>query len=282
MIEKEEKLMIRTDMHTHTFFSQDGREDLRNMLEKAVSLGLRYYGTSEHFDYDYWKRGLLIGGKQVRQIDADAYFARARRLQREYADKIRYLAGCEFAYENSSAAQELYLKTADKFKPDYIINSVHVCLGNDCYFPEFFAGKSKEYAYNAYLYRVLESLDAPYPYDVVGHIGYCSRNAVYKDAKLRYAEYADVLDKILIKIIEKNKILEVNTSSKTAGSDFLPDTDILERYFSLGGRKVLFGSDAHDAFRIADKREQVSAALSKIGFTRLTVPVRGEFIQEEL
>ena len=274
--------MIRTDMHTHTFFSQDGREDLRNMLEKAVSLGLRYYGTSEHFDYDYWKRGLLIGGKQVRQIDADAYFARARRLQREYAGKIRYLVGCEFAYENSSAAQELYLKTADKFKPDYIINSVHVCLGNDCYFPEFFAGKSKEYAYNAYLYRVLESLNAPYPYDVVGHIGYCSRNAVYKDAKLRYAEYADVLDKILIKIIEKNKILEVNTSSKTAGSDFLPDTDILERYFSLGGRKVLFGSDAHDAFRIADKREQVSAALSKIGFTRLTVPVRGEFIQEEL
>lgn len=275
-------VMIRCDLHTHTFFSADGRQDMRAMIEKAVSLGLRYYGTSEHFDYDYIAKNVLIRGEAVRQIDAAAYFTRARRLQKEYAAKISYLAGCEFAYDDSTAMQDKYAGIAETYKPDFVINSVHTCLGKDCYFPDFFEGKSKAYAYNAYLYRVLESLDAPYPYDVVAHIGYCSRNATYADPKLRYEDFADILDAILGKIILSDKILEVNTSAKTAGSPFLPDTDILRRYYELGGRKVLFSSDAHDGTRIGDKREIVSAALKDIGFTHITLPVCGIYTKEEL
>ena len=274
--------MIRTDLHTHTFFSADGRQDMRVMLEKAISLGFKYYGTSEHFDYDYVAKHVKIGGKEVRQIDADAYFSRGRALQNEYKGKKCYLVGAEFAYDDSSRAQEKYCEAAEKYSPDFIINSVHTCLGRDCYFPEFFAGKSKEFAYNAYLFRILESLDAPYPYDIVAHIGYCSRNAKYPDPKLRYRDFSDVLDAILKKIIAKNKILEVNTSAKTAGSPFIPDTDILQRYFGLGGRKVLFSSDAHDETRIGEKREIVSEALKKIGFTHVTLPIRGKYIAEEI
>ena len=148
----------------------------------------------------------------------------------------------------------------------------------DRLFPHYCDGRSKAFAYNAYLYRVLESLDAQYPYDIVAHIGYCSRNATYPDPKLRYADFSDVLDEILRRIIRRGKILEVNTSSKTAGSDFLPDTDILYRYFELGGRAVSFGSDAHDTWRVGEKRELVCAALKKIGFTHLTLPRRGEHI----
>ncbi len=274
--------MIRCDLHTHTFFSDDGRQDMRVMIEKAISLGLACYGTSEHFDYDYLARKLPIQGREMRQIDADAYFSRARRLQREYAGKIKFLAGCEFAYDNKPLAQDKYAEAAEKYAPDYIINSVHTCLGKDCYFPEFFAGKSKTYAYTAYLYRVLESLEAPYPYDIVAHIGYCSRNAPYADPKLRYEDFADILDAVLREIVRRDKILEVNTSAKTAGSPFLPDTDILQRYHDLGGRKVIFSSDAHDDARIGDKRELVSAALRKIGFTRLTLPARAGETGEEL
>ena len=159
---------------------------------------------------------------------------------------------------------------------------MHTCLGKDCYFADFFAGKSKQYAYNAYLYRVLESLDAPYRYDIVAHVGYCSRNATYPDPKLRYEDYADVLDEILKRIIARGKILEVNSSAKTAGSPFIPDTDILERYFELGGRMVSFASDAHDTTRIADRRDIVVAALKKIGFTHLTIPDKGRYLQLEI
>ena len=64
--------------------------------------------------------------------------------------------------------------------------AVHACDGNDCYFADYFRGKDKAYAYRSYLEAVRKSLDAPYGYDIVGHIGYVSRNAPYPDKTLRY------------------------------------------------------------------------------------------------
>ena len=42
-----------TDMHTHSTFSHDGRDDLKTMLNCAVQKGIAFYGVSEHFDFDY-------------------------------------------------------------------------------------------------------------------------------------------------------------------------------------------------------------------------------------
>lgn len=274
--------MITADIHTHTTYSSDGRSDLRDMAEAAVQAGLKIYGVSEHFDYEYERMHLTIDGKEPRQIDADAYFSHIRILQREYRDRMLLLAGAEFGFDHNARTQERYRRVCEDYKPDFIINSVHVCQRHDCYFADYFAGKSKSYAYSAYLYRILESLDASYPYDIVAHLGYCARNATYPDPKLRYEEFSDVLDEILKKITAKGKILEVNTSCKTAGSPFLPDTDILTRYFQLGGRNISFASDAHHVSRIGEKRDLVCSVLKKIGFTELTIPYRGKFIRHPL
>lgn len=274
--------MITADIHTHSTFSDDGRSDIRDMTEAAIREGLQTYGVSEHFNYDYERLQLKIKGQTPRPIDEKAYFTCIRALQREYKGRIALLAGAEFGFDHDTRTQERYLCTAEKYKPDFIINSIHTCLGRDCYFADFFEGKSKEYAYNAYLYRVLESLYAAYPYDIVAHLGYCARNATYPDPKLRYEEFPDILDEILRQIVAKDKILEINTSAKTAGSPFLPDTDILERYYQLGGRKVSFGSDAHDVSRVGEKRGLVCEALKKTGFTHLTVPCKGKHILQTL
>lgn len=274
--------MILTDIHTHTKFSADGRSTIDEMIGKALELGLSWYGIAEHFNYDYDRLHLVIDGQAVPPIDERAYFTRARELQRELQGKIRLLVGAEFGYDNANSTLQRYIETEQEYSPDFVVNSVHTCLGMDCYFPHYCSGKSKEYAYNAYLYRVLESLDAPYRYDIVAHIGYCSRNATYPDAKLRYEDFSDVLDEILKRIIARGKILEVNSSAKTAGSPFIPDTDILERYFQLGGRMVSFASDAHDTSRVADRRDVVVAALKKIGFTYLTVPDKGNYLHIEI
>ena len=274
--------MIRTDIHTHTKFSADGRNSIEEMIAAAMQKGLAWYGISEHFNYDYDRLHLTIDGQKVPPIDERAYFTRARELQKQLRGKLHLLVGAEFGYDNANSTLQRYIETEQEYSPDFVVNSVHTCLGMDCYFPHYCVGKSKEYAYNAYLYRVLESLDAPYRYDIVAHIGYCSRNATYPDPKLRYEDYADVLDEILKRIIARGKILEVNSSAKTAGSPFIPDTDILERYFELGGRMVSFASDAHDTTRIADRRDIVVAALKKIGFTHLTIPDKGRYLQLEI
>ena len=274
--------MIRTDIHTHTKFSADGRNSIEEMIAAAMQKGLAWYGISEHFNYDYDRLHLTIDGQEVPPIDERAYFTRARELQKQLRGKLHLLVGAEFGYDNANSTLQRYIETEQKYSPDFVVNSVHTCLGMDCYFPHYCVGKSKEYAYNAYLYRVLESLDAPYRYDIVAHVGYCSRNATYPDPKLRYEDYADVLDEILKRIIARGKILEVNSSAKTAGSPFIPDTDILERYFELGGRMVSFASDAHDTTRIANRRDIVVAALKKVGFTHLTIPDKGRYLQLEI
>ena len=274
--------MIRTDIHTHTKFSADGRNSIEEMIAAAMQKGLAWYGISEHFNYDYDRLHLTIDGQEVPPIDERAYFTRARELQKQLRGKLHLLVGAEFGYDNANSTLQRYIETEQEYSPDFVVNSVHTCLGMDCYFPHYCVGKSKEYAYNAYLYRVLESLDAPYRYDIVAHVGYCSRNATYPDPKLRYEDYADVLDEILKRIIARGKILEVNSSTKTAGSPFIPDTDILERYFELGGRMVSFASDAHDTTRIADRRDIVVAALKKVGFTHLTIPDKGRYLQLEI
>ena len=266
-----------TDIHTHSTFSADGESPLSQMLDRAAGLGMTFYGVSEHFDYDYLADGVLAQGKPVPMIDAAAYFSEARRLQKAYAGRMRVLVGGEFGFSRNPAAQAMYRETIGRFSPDFVVNSVHTVNGADVWFPESFVGKTRDSAYRSYLETVLESLSAPYPYDIVAHLGYVSRNAPYPDKILHFSDYTDLLDEILSGIIARGKILEVNSSARGAG-DFLPERDILERYFWLGGRKVSFASDAHRADAIGRGRETVVRALNEIGFPGITVPDCGTHV----
>lgn len=271
--------MILTDIHTHSTYSADGRSSLKDMVRAAQSRGLKYFGVSEHFDFDYNALGLLIDGKPA-YTDADGYFSQGRALQKTLTD-MRLLLGCEFGFSDDKYVTSQYAEIIDKFTPDFVVNSVHTCDGYDCWFKEYFVGKDKITAYRRYLERVKASLSAPYKYDIVAHIGYVSRNAPYASPKIDYADFSDLYDDIFKEIIARGKILEVNTSSRTAGSEFLPDVDALARYFELGGRKVSFASDAHSTDRICDKRELVVAELKKIGFSAVTVPTPQGYIEAE-
>ena len=268
--------MILTDLHTHSKFSTDGRAPLADMVDRARSLGLKYYGVSEHFDLDDYSIGLYG------TIDEKAYFSCARKLQRYNNNDFTFLAGGEFNYVSDERVWDKFAAIVEQYQPDYIVNSVHIVDGEECFRREYFAGKTKHFAYSRYLEQVLASLNALYRYDIVGHLGYVCRNAPYADRSIRYVDYASLYDQILKKIIQNDVILEVNSSSRGASSDFLPDTDVLRRYFELGGRKISFGSDAHNTDRIADKRDVVSAALREIGFTHITVPCNGKHTKVEL
>lgn len=274
--------MILTDVHTHSTFSTDGKSTLAEMVAAARDAGARYYGVSEHFDFDYVVLGLKIHGAVLPYTDADDYFAAIRAMQRKNDERFTLLAGGEYGFCPLPQCAEEYARLNETYSPDFVVNSVHTVDGHDCYFPDYFEGKEKPYAYSRYLEQVRKSLEVPYSYDIVAHLGYVSRNAPYEDKKLRYEEFPELIDDILRAVIAKDKILEVNSSSRGAGSDFLPDTDILERYFQLGGRSLSFASDAHHVSRVCAGREGVAAALKQIGFTHITVPCRGERIKVEI
>ncbi|MBE7068310.1 MAG: histidinol-phosphatase HisJ family protein [Clostridiales bacterium] len=270
-----------TDVHTHSTFSHDGVDELKDMLATAQRKGVAFYGVSEHFDHFLSKKENEWG---IPVIDVEGYFHSARHLQEDYEGVMNVLIGVEFSYIEDAEATENYCAIVKKYRPDFIVNSVHG-LGEKLYYyktPFYQDGKlrNREDAYKAYLSCILKSLDAPYPYDIVGHLGYATRYAPYEDKVLRYEEFPQEFDAIFNGIIQKGKILEVN--SATQEGLCVPDLKMLERYFALGGRKISFASDAHQTQRICDKRAEIVEKLKEIGFTHITVPCKGEYIDLEL
>ncbi|MGN1234935.1 MAG: histidinol-phosphatase HisJ family protein [Christensenellaceae bacterium] len=268
-----------TDVHTHSKFSCDGVDTLEDMVLAAEALGVDYYGVAEHFDYDYLVDGVTLPDQETLiYIDTDAYFTAARTLQK--SAKLRLLVGAEFGFTDREELFPMYEEVLSRYQPDFVVNSVHTTGKYDYYDRRSFAGKSVPEVFRAYLARVRKSLDAPYRYDIVAHLGYPSR--FVEGYPLSYEAYRSEIDDILSAIIRKGKILEVNSSSKRLKTPFLPERSILEAYYRLGGRKISFASDAHGKERIAQKRELVVSVLKEIGFSHLTVPCQGEEILIEL
>lgn len=246
------------DTHTHSDFSHDGVPSLETLVNEAVSRGLKYLAVTDHCDKDCIA---LPGFDWVRQIDLSSRKAAMSELKQKYADKIYLADSLEYGY--APQADALYLEVQDSYPTDYVINSVHIVEGVDVYFREYFEQRSKQRAYTAYLEAVRASVDAPYRYDAIGHLGYIARCSIYQDKHLYYSDFSDLIDDILKAVIQKGKALEINTSSKGTKCDLFHDTTILKRYSELGGELITLGSDAHSPERLcADFREASQAALS--------------------
>lgn len=270
-------MKILTDVHTHTTFSTDGIDDIQTMLVQAKTIGLTYWGISEHFDYDYKVNGITYEGAPIGYTDSQSYFTSARLLQSQ-TNLPHILVGGEFGYTDNPTVFPLYENIIKIYDPDFIVNSVHTQGMSDYYDLAAFEGLDKKTSYCRYLGLIRKSLDAPYRYDIVGHIGYICRRAPYTDRIMHYNEFSEQLDDILATIIKKGKILEVNSSAKGLDTPFLPFPEIVSRYYQLGGREISFASDAHNAARLAEGRDTAMHILQDIGFTHLTVPCHGKKI----
>lgn len=269
-----------TDVHTHSAFSHDGISSADEMMRTAKENGLKYFGLLEHMDYS---DGRILAWTDPQYFQAEREMAKVITADSD----MEILIGAEFSQvqsedffnDPSPVKNEPYFNAAratiEKYRPDFVVNSVHS--------RPFIENNSKPKAYERYLREVLLSLDAPFEYDIIAHLGYCERYASYEDKKFYYAEFKDLFDEIFKKIIEKGKILEVNgKSSENADCAFCPNEEILTAYFKAGGRKVSYASDAHDTSSIMQNRDKVVKTLKKIGFEYLTVPVRGTHIKVEI
>ena len=275
-----------TDIHTHSYYSFDSETPLAEMLESAYQKGVVFYGVAEHFDCDQY---FLPQWQSKRKINPEKYFHEARHLQEDYEGAMHVLIGAEFGYSDAENTKQAYQTIVEKYRPDFVVNSLHTLNGVNEYSDGSSFYKVDEdgqkilrdrlEVFREYFAFIRRSLDVPYHYDIVAHIGYATRYSPYAEKGLPLKELSSELDDILTTIIQKGKILEVNSSINEL---CMPSTAVLKRYFDLGGRQISFASDAHDPSRIMKKREEVVAELKKIGFTYLTVPYKGEYIQVEI
>ncbi len=271
-----------TDMHSHTYpASHDGKNTIREMCEAAQKKGVAFFGISNHFDYDYDSEKMsAVERMTTLNGEEGEYFHDGRHVQEDYEGVMNVAIGAEFGYSDDKKVWGRYALTQEKYRPDFVINSVHSGAGID--FARYCFTETEEEIYGLYLGLIRRSLDVPYPYDIVGHIEYIVRYVPFKNRAIGLEKYGKEIDDILLTIIQKDKILEVNSATKTLPRISLPSEEILRRYYVLGGRKISYGSDAHAIERLGDKREEIMAMLKEIGFTYLTVPFKGEHIKVEI
>ncbi|MGN1060640.1 MAG: histidinol-phosphatase HisJ family protein [Candidatus Coproplasma sp.] len=251
------------DVHIHTKFSFDSKEEPENYLNKAIGLNVKTIGFSEHYDYDAY----LDGAKDVNLADLDSYINNIGKLKKDYP-KLEILQGIEFGYRKEALPK--YKELLQHYPIDYVINSLHTLPNRgDCYHDDFFEGKPLKDSYFEYFKGVLESVYADYDYQIIGHIGYVCRYRKGDGSKINYADFADILDEILRAVIAKDKCLEINTSCGIGGCTFLPDKDVIARFINLGGKLISFGSDAHVAENYFKNAQTLKDYLKEVGVKEL-------------
>lgn len=252
-----------TDYHVHTYFSGDSSARLEDILRQTEALGLKEICITDHIDYDYADPGFA-------NIDFDEYFDLLSRAAAELEPAARLLIGVEVGFQDHLPERLTALVRAYPF--DFVICSTHMAEGLDFYTGDFFAGKTRQQAYDAYFQAVLAAVRNFKDFDIYGHLDAIARYGVYEDNTLRYRDHAEIIDTILRELIANGKGIELNTSGLRYGlSEFHPQADIIRRYHQLGGEFITVGSDAHRAQDIGSHFAAAYALLRDTGFKRVTV-----------
>lgn len=268
------------DCHTHSKYSPDSKTLPEEHVKAAISKGVTHVCITEHMDFPTVMKAVLPNEKLFTYDITPSYPEDYALLKEKYGDKISISVGVEAGWTKEDEPR--LKEEIDKYGFEYVVNSIHLVDGIDIYWPRYYENRTKKETYSDYLRAVLASLDAPFRYDCVGHLGYISRYSVYKDDReLRFEEFPEQIDMILKKIIENDTFLEINTRDVQNGL-FIPDPSILKRYFSLGGELLTIGSDAHRPGAIASGYEAARDLALSIGFKYFTYKRNGRIEGEKL
>ncbi len=252
-----------SDCHNHSNISLDGHSPVRDMLDRAVELGLHYYALTDHCECNTYYEEDYHG--VVRKA-----WNEMTSLKDEYDGKVHFLRGIELgqATQNLEAAEDA-LSDRDY---DVVLGSLHNL--RDC--KDFYYWDKPSYcvpeALDRYFTELHEMIDWG-KFDTLTHISYPLRYIVGEcGIPVDFTKYYDRVESVYKKLIEKGIALEINTSglSQKIG-ETLPNTELLKMYRQMGGEMVTVGSDAHSAERLAQGMETGFDILTEAGFKYFTV-----------
>ncbi len=252
--------------HSHTCFPHDGIGSIEELCRSAISKNLLGFAVTDHCDCEY--------ANNKSMSDNLAYsFKVAKKYQSLYKDKLIISCGIEIgeAIFNPGFAN----KTIASQPWDVVLGSVHAVRTENLDMP-FSLIDFSDFSYDItnkyieqYFVDMSEMIDTQ-DFDILSHLTVVLRYIFYKYNKpVDISKFFHQINDILIRIINKNKCLEVNTSGLNAGY-LMPDIDILKLYKSLGGKNITVGSDSHTPEAIADGLENGINILKNLGFDSLT------------
>ena len=259
--------MYKADSHIHSNFSGDSMEKLENIIERAIETGMDEITITDHLDLEF------PGEVNIFELDFKTYVETLKKLKNLYKNNIKIKIGIELGLQPQ--LKNKYNEIFNCEDVDFIIGSFHCVRGMDVADRKFFEKYSKDEAHRIYFEEILNTIDLFPEISVCGHLDFINRygRSVYDDyKKINFEMHRELIDKILIKLIEKNIGIEINTSALRYGlRDFHPCRKILKRYKELGGKIITMGSDAHRALDIMRDFDKARDVLKEIGFENFCV-----------
>lgn len=252
-----------SDCHCHSKYSFDGSESLKDMLDRAVGLGLRYFAVTDHCEcHKYFEENI--------KRDMSAARDEMSLLQEEYSDRICFLKGIELGQpvQDKEAAKDVLSGR----KYDMVLGSLHNLRGlEDFYFWDK-VGLEPYKALDRYFDELMETVEWG-KFDTLTHITYPLRYIVGDHGiNIDFSKFYNRVEAIYKKIIDKGIALEVNTSGlRQKIGVTLPDAPLLKLYRDMGGEMVTIGSDAHVCGDIAAGIQNGFDMLQSAGFRYFTV-----------
>lgn len=247
------------DFHVHTGLSYDSNADINEVILSAAKKNMEYLAITDHHDFS-----IEFGAFEQDPIQ---YYNTINAYRNRYKKDITVAVGIELGIE-ACHSEKLY-DFVSKCDFDFVIGSIHGVNGLDPYYDNYWEGKTTAEGMNKYFNALLDSLEKFDNFDVVGHIDYAIRYARKPEEKnYSYDEYGEILDKILKKIIQMGKGIEINTGGLRKGlTTSNPSESIIKRYYELGGRIITVGSDAHTPTDIGADFDIAKEILMRCGFT---------------
>ena len=216
------------DMHVHTEFSCDSEARIEDYIIEGNKKKISIICFTDHVDLNPNDYG-------YNYYSADKYWSKFGEIKSKNDTAVELLAGIEFGephlYENQ-------LKELTKYPYDFVIGSIH-WIGD--MFPcqkvrEQYCAKE---FYKLYWQEVLKTVKTG-GFDALGHIDFPKRyyGEIYYEAP--------VMKEIFCSLLDKDLVMEINTSSLRKGhAQTMPGIELLEMYKENGGKYVTIGSDAH-------------------------------------
>ncbi|MGL4382769.1 MAG: histidinol-phosphatase HisJ family protein [Bacilli bacterium] len=233
--------MYKSDYHIHTNFSFDSNQDLKQLIEEAISLNINEICITDHYDFNYPHGDDFT-------LDINKYIETIESFKQQYIAQISIKIGIEIGLDlNYQEEINNILKT---YQFDYIIGSIHVINNEDFYYKDYFHNKTQQQAYQIYLEETLACLQAFPLISCLGHLDNINKYIPENYTKLLYQDYSSLIDSILKEIINTNRGLEINTSGLPLFNEPYPSYSILTRYINLGGNLITIGSDSHTKMNI--------------------------------
>jgi len=247
--------MFQSDFHLHSNHSFDSRTAMAEVCRHAVTKNLDEICFTEHFTLD--PHVPTYG-----HLNWDLYNADILENRSVFNGILSIRKGIEICEPHRDMRG--YRQIFAHEPMDCILGSIHNVSGLKLRF--LLRDYTRDQAYAAFFEETLAMVQNA-DIDCAAHLDLIKRYCKEPFSDQDLACCSKVIEKILQTIIDRELVLEINTSTLKSLGQTMPAENILLLYRSMGGTKISMGSDSHTGISIGYGFEDAYRMARKCGFT---------------